>query len=330
MAIENTVSWERSGSVVECLTRDRGAAGSSVTGVTALWSLSKTHVYPSLVLVQPRKTRPCLTERLLMGRKESNQTNKTVSSDSWSAFVDSIAAYISGVIIGPKFGPSKTRTSPVFYRGLLDYCNFESCEALAILFPRLTTVLICLFVIRLQPNHFFLSTKPIWKSFFSSITKTVSLLNVVTYETDRQECSDPSCPDEVQRNWLSGVFRPQLSWWSPKKLIVRSVQTPAVLMKSKETDCQECSDPSCPDEVQRNWLSGVFRPQLSCWSPKKLVVRSVQTPAVLMKSKETGCQECSNPSCPDEVQRNWLSGVFRPPLSWWSPKKLVSYTFQIY
>ena len=32
--------------------------------------------YPSLVLVQPRKTRPCLTERLLMGRKGSNQTNK--------------------------------------------------------------------------------------------------------------------------------------------------------------------------------------------------------------------------------------------------------------
>ena len=32
--------------------------------------------YPSLVLVQPRKTRPCLTERLLMGRKELNQTNK--------------------------------------------------------------------------------------------------------------------------------------------------------------------------------------------------------------------------------------------------------------
>ena len=31
-----------------------------------------------LVLVQPRKTHPCLTERLLMGRKESNQTNKHV------------------------------------------------------------------------------------------------------------------------------------------------------------------------------------------------------------------------------------------------------------
>ena len=31
--------------------------------------------YLSLVLVQPRKTRPYITERLLMGRKESNQTN---------------------------------------------------------------------------------------------------------------------------------------------------------------------------------------------------------------------------------------------------------------
>ena len=38
--------WERSGSVVECLTRDREAAGSSLTG-------------------------------LLMGRKESNQTKQT-------------------------------------------------------------------------------------------------------------------------------------------------------------------------------------------------------------------------------------------------------------
>ena len=36
-------------------------------------SLSK-NINPSLVLVQPRKTRPFITERLLMGRKESNQT----------------------------------------------------------------------------------------------------------------------------------------------------------------------------------------------------------------------------------------------------------------
>ena len=32
-----TYSWERSGSVVEWLTRDRGAAGSSLTGVTTLY-----------------------------------------------------------------------------------------------------------------------------------------------------------------------------------------------------------------------------------------------------------------------------------------------------
>ena len=30
--------------VVECLTRDLRAAGSSLTGVTVLWSLSKTHL----------------------------------------------------------------------------------------------------------------------------------------------------------------------------------------------------------------------------------------------------------------------------------------------
>ena len=43
-------------------------------------SLSK-NINPSLVLVQPRKTRPFITERLLMGRKESNQTKVLDSSD---------------------------------------------------------------------------------------------------------------------------------------------------------------------------------------------------------------------------------------------------------
>ena len=40
-------------------------------------SFSK-NINPSLVLVQPRKTLPFITERLLMGRKESNQTNKKI------------------------------------------------------------------------------------------------------------------------------------------------------------------------------------------------------------------------------------------------------------
>ena len=54
---KHTFIWERSGSVVEFLTRDRGAAGSSTTGVTALWSLTK-HIYPSLVHVNPNSTVP--------------------------------------------------------------------------------------------------------------------------------------------------------------------------------------------------------------------------------------------------------------------------------
>ena len=42
-------------------------------------------IYLSLVLVQPRKTCPCLTERMLMGHKESNQTNKQSSVSSLPA-----------------------------------------------------------------------------------------------------------------------------------------------------------------------------------------------------------------------------------------------------
>ena len=41
----------------------------------------RKNINPSLVLVQPRKTRPFITERLLMGRKESNQTKQTKSSE---------------------------------------------------------------------------------------------------------------------------------------------------------------------------------------------------------------------------------------------------------
>ena len=55
----------------------RGAAGSSLIGVTALCPWAR-QIYPSLVLVQTRKTRPYITERLLMGPKESNQTKRQV------------------------------------------------------------------------------------------------------------------------------------------------------------------------------------------------------------------------------------------------------------
>ena len=39
-------------------------------------SLSR-NINPSLVLVQPRKTHPFTTERLLLGHKDSNQTKQT-------------------------------------------------------------------------------------------------------------------------------------------------------------------------------------------------------------------------------------------------------------
>ena len=41
-------------------------------------SLSK-NINPSLVYVHPRKTRPFITEKLLIGRKESNKQTKTVT-----------------------------------------------------------------------------------------------------------------------------------------------------------------------------------------------------------------------------------------------------------
>ena len=61
----------------ECLTRDR-PRGRGFEPHRRHWvvSLSK-NINPSLVLVQPRKTHPCLTERLLMGRKESNQSESS-------------------------------------------------------------------------------------------------------------------------------------------------------------------------------------------------------------------------------------------------------------
>ena len=72
---------EHSGSVVECLTRDRGAAGLSLTIVTVLWSLSKTHL--SKLSTGSTQEYPSLfNERLLMGRKESKQTNKTNKQNS--------------------------------------------------------------------------------------------------------------------------------------------------------------------------------------------------------------------------------------------------------
>ena len=64
--------WGLNGRVLDSR---RLAAGFEPHRHRCVVSLSK-NINPSLVLVQPRKTRPFKTESLLMGRKESNQTNK--------------------------------------------------------------------------------------------------------------------------------------------------------------------------------------------------------------------------------------------------------------
>ena len=61
-------------------------------------SLSK-NIYPSLVLVQPRKTRPFITERLLMGRKESKQTNKLSELQNFAGSSHVIKKWTSVIII---------------------------------------------------------------------------------------------------------------------------------------------------------------------------------------------------------------------------------------
>ena len=66
-----------SGRVLDSKSKGRGF---EIHGRHCVVSLSK-NINPSLVLVQPRKTRPFIAERLLMGRKESNQANKSCSND---------------------------------------------------------------------------------------------------------------------------------------------------------------------------------------------------------------------------------------------------------
>ena len=52
------------GLVVECLTWDQGVLGSSLTGTIALCPWAR-HIFPCLVLIQPRTFRPDIIEKLL-------------------------------------------------------------------------------------------------------------------------------------------------------------------------------------------------------------------------------------------------------------------------
>ena len=56
-------------------------------------SLSK-NINSSLILVQPRKTHPFITEILLMGRKESNQTKQPFQTTMKLQFILSIIKFL--------------------------------------------------------------------------------------------------------------------------------------------------------------------------------------------------------------------------------------------
>ena len=77
-------------------------------------SLSK-NMNPSLVLVQPRNTRPFITERLLMGRKESNQTKKQNKQKiCWS--IAGIVKEEDNVFFPPWVPGSRTSSSPFVFK----------------------------------------------------------------------------------------------------------------------------------------------------------------------------------------------------------------------
>ena len=61
---------EDSGSVEDCLTQDQGSLALA-SRATLCCVLEQDTIKSSLVLVQPRRNRSYITERLLMGRKES-------------------------------------------------------------------------------------------------------------------------------------------------------------------------------------------------------------------------------------------------------------------
>ena len=70
----SNIMRERSVSVVKCLTKDCGAAESSLTSATAL-CLWERNINPFLDFVEPRKIQIDITENCRLWRGESNQTN---------------------------------------------------------------------------------------------------------------------------------------------------------------------------------------------------------------------------------------------------------------
>ena len=78
--------YECSGSVVECLTRDQWSANLSLTGITAS-VLEQGTLILCLVLIQPRKTHPDISETTVdWGVKSQNKQTKGPNDQKKFAF----------------------------------------------------------------------------------------------------------------------------------------------------------------------------------------------------------------------------------------------------
>ena len=83
--------------MVECLTRDRGATGSSLIGVTVLCSCAR-HINPSLVLVQPRKTH-LYTVKSRLSERRLSETTRLFEDDGQSRLFSLLSIAIKLPII---------------------------------------------------------------------------------------------------------------------------------------------------------------------------------------------------------------------------------------
>ena len=97
---------------------------------------SARHIYPSLVLVQPRKIRPCLIERLLMGHKNQIIQNLNV----WLPFCSADQNRMGNFVRGPykkhlcdtyfEYGPVVQEEIPFLESSYLELCQLSGLAEL--------------------------------------------------------------------------------------------------------------------------------------------------------------------------------------------------------
>ena len=91
--------------MVQCLTRNRGDAGSRHCVV-----FLACHFIFCLVLVQPRKTRPDMTEKCYLGCKESNQMFLLLMCSEIALVNVCINHWLQRKKVFPGYQPGLTRT----------------------------------------------------------------------------------------------------------------------------------------------------------------------------------------------------------------------------